>query len=90
MAGPTTRLKRASIFELDQSALVFPQDTDAMHVDGDKVLPMLGTAYTMTQRWERWRARANRAMELGVEAGLLLQSGIAGRPTGSHPAERPV
>eukprot|EP00959_Pyramimonas_sp_CCMP1952_P225593 4717492-Pyramimonas_sp.AAC.1 len=51
---------------------------------------MLGTAYTMTRKWERWHARANRAMELGVEAGLLVRIGGAERPKGSNPEERPV
>eukprot|EP00959_Pyramimonas_sp_CCMP1952_P378868 7936401-Pyramimonas_sp.AAC.1 len=69
---------------------MLPQDIDAIHVDVDKALPMLGTAYIMTQRWGRWHARANRAMKLGVEAGLLLQSRSSERPKGSYPAEKPV
>eukprot|EP00959_Pyramimonas_sp_CCMP1952_P133422 2789942-Pyramimonas_sp.AAC.1 len=65
MAGPTTRLKRTSIFELDQSTLVLPQDVEALRSDVDQTLPMLGRTHTMTQRWARWHARANRVMELG-------------------------
>eukprot|EP00959_Pyramimonas_sp_CCMP1952_P058379 1219424-Pyramimonas_sp.AAC.1 len=90
MVGPTTRLKRTSIFELDQSTMVLPQDIEALQSDVDQALPMLGMAYAMTQRWERWHARANRAMELGVEAGLLIRGGSAERPKGSSPEERPV
>eukprot|EP00959_Pyramimonas_sp_CCMP1952_P145958 3056056-Pyramimonas_sp.AAC.1 len=65
MAGPTTRLKRTSIFELDQNTLVLPQDVEVLRADVDQTLPMLGRTHTMTQRWTRWHARANRVMELG-------------------------